>query len=381
MSLRTSRHALPDNRADRDGMDVMRVIPIALLMLALALASCSARPAAAPRAAPALVDATTLGAPEIDRLLEADRNATGEPILWPVAARPLVTAQAVTIRPGQTTGWHRHAVPTFGHILSGTLEVEYAGVTGRRTLAAGDSLMESMRVDHNATNLGTEPVRILVVFMGAQGKPTTVKTDAPPMPAGLGGNRAADLVDLRSVDPDVRIDLRYAGANNFTGAPIYTNARALMQRPAAEALARVDRRARDRGYGLLVLDAYRPWSVTRQFWDRFPMHRAYLADPLEGSRHNRGCAVDLTLVDLASGVEVEMPSAYDDFSERSHPQYTGGTAVERRSRDLLRSLMEAEGFTVYENEWWHFDYRNWREWPVLDVPFETAVSTRHASRR
>lgn len=144
-----------------------------------------------------------------------------------------------------------------------------------------------------------------------------------------------------------------------------------MQRPAAEALRHVNERAQAKGYGLMVLDAYRPWSVTRMFWDSFPMHRAYLADPLEGSRHNRGCAVDVTLVDLATGREVKMPSAYDDFSERAHPQYAGGSAAERNARDQLRQLMEAEGFTVYENEWWHFDYQRWRDWPVLDVPLDS----------
>jgi D-alanyl-D-alanine dipeptidase len=101
------------------------------------------------------------------------------------------------------------------------------------------------------------------------------------------------------------------------------------------------------------------------------MHRAYLADPLEGSRHNRGCAVDLALFDLATGREVPMPSEYDDFSERAHPAWTGGAEDERASRDRLRAIMEAEGFTVYENEWWHFDYKGWREYPVLDLKFES----------
>ena len=124
------------------------------------------------------------------------------------------------------------------------------------------------------------------------------------------------------------------------------------------------------GRGLLVLDAYRPWSVTRMFWDAYPMHRAYLADPQEGSRHNRGCAVDLTVVDLATGKEVRMPSGYDDFSERAHPGWQGGSAAERAERDRLRGWMEAEGFTVHPNEWWHFDHAGWEQYPVMDVPLE-----------
>jgi D-alanyl-D-alanine dipeptidase len=319
-------------------------------------------------------DARTLGGPSVAPLLETGRTIEDEPIRYPASPLPLVTAQTITIAPGQSTGWHRHGVPTFGHILSGTLEVEYA--TGsRRLLRTGDSLMESMHVAHNAVNLGAEPVRILAVFMGAQGTPAAVKAESPSMPAGLGGRRAPDLVELSGIEPaTLRLDLRYAGTENFTGSQIYPVSRALLQRPAAEALARASRRAATRGHGLLVLDAYRPWSVTRLFWDRYPMHRAYLADPLAGSRHNRGCAVDLTLFDLASGAEVPMPSSYDDFSERAHPAYAGGTAKERRARDLLREVMEAEGFTVYENEWWHFDYRGWEEWPVLDVPLDSAIS-------
>ncbi|MFN2376144.1 MAG: M15 family metallopeptidase, partial [Candidatus Binatia bacterium] len=104
-----------------------------------------------------------------------------------------------------------------------------------------------------------------------------------------------------------------------------------------------------------------------------PMHRAYLADPLQGSRHNRGCAVDLTLFDLSTGAEVRMPSGYDDFSERAHPHYTGGEASERAARDLLRSIMEAEGFSVYQNEWWHFDYAGWEDYPVLDLPLDAVA--------
>jgi D-alanyl-D-alanine dipeptidase len=311
-------------------------------------------------------------APSADRLFQTGETTTGEKVAWPGGTAAQITAQIVTIAPGQTTGWHRHGVPTFGYVLSGELEVEYDGI-GRRVLKEGDSLMEAMKTAHNAVNLGTEPVRILAVFMGAQGKPTTMKAEPPSMPAALAAGHASDLVDLATLEPSLRIDLRYATPNNFTGEVIYSKARALMQRPAATALKRAAARARESGFGFVILDAYRPWSVTRMFWDEFPMHRAYLADPAEGSRHNRGCAVDLTLFELATGREVPMPSAYDDFSERAHPAWTGGTEAERASRDKLRAIMEAEGFTVYENEWWHFDYKGWREYPVLDVSFDSVA--------
>ncbi|MBS1186028.1 MAG: peptidase vanX D-ala-D-ala dipeptidase [Burkholderiaceae bacterium] len=178
-----------------------------------------------------------------------------------------------------------------------------------------------------------------------------------------------DLVELIKLDSGFKLDIRYAGSDNFVGQPVYEEARAFLLRPAAELLLRVQKRANQQGYGLLIFDAYRPWSVTREFWQKFPQYREYLADPAKGSRHNRGCAVDLTLYDLRTGSEVPMPSGYDDFSERAHPGYQGGTQEQRAARDLLRKLMEAEGFSVYENEWWHFDYRDWRRCPLMNLQF------------
>jgi len=190
-------------------------------------------------------------------------------------------------------------------------------------------------------------------------------------PRETGPFRQSDLVELVEVDPTIHLDIRYATANNFTGQPVYRQARAFLQRPAAEALARVSANLREQGYGLVVFDGYRPWSVTRHFWDITPPdERDFVADPKKGSRHNRGCAVDLTLYDLATGKEVPMPSGYDDFTERAYPDYAGGTAEERANRETLRRAMETEGFTVYKYEWWHFDYRDWRQYPILDIPFE-----------
>jgi D-alanyl-D-alanine dipeptidase len=189
-------------------------------------------------------------------------------------------------------------------------------------------------------------------------------------PREPGAVRAADLVDLAAAEPTLELDVRYATANNFLGRPVYTEARAFLQREAAGALLRAHRALREKGYGLLVFDAYRPWSVTKLFWDLTPpAKRAFVANPRTGSKHNRGTAVDLTLYELASGREVEMPSPYDEFSERAHPGYTGGSAEARARRDLLRAALEREGFTVEPNEWWHFNWKDWRSYPVLDVPF------------
>ena len=183
--------------------------------------------------------------------------------------------------------------------------------------------------------------------------------------------RAPDLVDLASLDPAIHLDIRYATSNDFLGTPVYTQARAFLQRPAAEALVRALHRLQPYGYALLIHDAYRPWYVTKIFWDATPPEgKIFVADPAQGSRHNRGCAVDLTLYDLKSGEPIEMPGTYDEMSPRSFPDYPGGTSLQRWHRDLLRWAMESEGFTVYDHEWWHFDYKDWHEYPILNVPFE-----------
>jgi D-alanyl-D-alanine dipeptidase len=190
-------------------------------------------------------------------------------------------------------------------------------------------------------------------------------------PKETGPFRDVDLVSLPSLDPTIRLDVRYATTNNFMQAVFYSSARAYLQRPAAEALARAHRALRPLGYGLLVHDAYRPWYVTRMFWDATPQaQRVFVADPSQGSRHNRGAAVDLTLYDLRTGRPVEMPGGYDEFSNRSYPYYPGGTSLQRWHRALLRRVMEAEGFTVYEAEWWHFDFNDWRRYPIGTATFE-----------
>jgi D-alanyl-D-alanine dipeptidase len=195
-------------------------------------------------------------------------------------------------------------------------------------------------------------------------------------PVEPGEFRPADLVDLARLDPTIKLDIRYASTRNFLGTPLYSQARAFMQRPAAEAVVRVQRSLGAEGYGLLVHDAYRPWYVTKVFWDATPPDKhEFVADPAEGSRHNRGCAVDLTLYELKTGRAVEMPSLYDEMSKRAYPTYSGGTAEQRRLRDLLRRHMEAEGFSVYESEWWHFDYRDWKSYAIQNVRFESIHET------
>jgi D-alanyl-D-alanine dipeptidase len=184
------------------------------------------------------------------------------------------------------------------------------------------------------------------------------------------GKRPADLVALKTIDPRIKLDIRYATANNFMGFPLYERAGAYMQRPAAEALGRAQKALAAQGYGLLIHDAYRPWFVTKMFWEATPPDsRVFVADPAEGSKHNRGCAVDLTLYDLKTGKPVEMTGRYDEMSTRSYADFVGGTSRQRALRQILRIAMEAEGFTVYPQEWWHFDYKDWPSYGIGTVTF------------
>jgi len=194
-------------------------------------------------------------------------------------------------------------------------------------------------------------------------------------PKEAGDFRKSDLVELTKLDPTIKIDIRYASTNNFLGSVFYSEARAFMQRPAAEAVARVNQKLKKLGYGLLVHDAYRPWYVTKVFWDATPVDKhIFVADPSQGSRHNRGCAVDLTLYDLKTGKPVAMVSTYDETTDRAYPDYPGGTSLQRWHRKLLRDAMESEGFTVYEAEWWHFDYKDWKHYPIGNATFENLES-------
>ncbi|MGF7147370.1 D-alanyl-D-alanine dipeptidase [Sphingomonas zeicaulis] len=191
------------------------------------------------------------------------------------------------------------------------------------------------------------------------------RAQAATPPVQAGPFSPDDLVDLTGVDPRIRLDIRYAGTNNFMGIPLYERAAAFLQRPAAEALGRAQQALAARGYGLMIHDAYRPWFVTWMFWEATPPEvHAFVADPAKGSRHNRGSAVDLTLYDLGTGKVVEMPSRYDEWSSRSFANFIGNTTKQRALRDLLRETMVAEGFEVYPEEWWHFDHKDWRRYAI-----------------
>jgi D-alanyl-D-alanine dipeptidase len=238
---------------------------------------------------------------------------------------------------------------------------------GRATQAKIESIVFKRRQiepEEGATQLRVQPLRPVPILLK--------EALAAQPPKESGEFREPELVELTKLDRTIKLDIRYATTNNLFGTIFYSEPRAFMQRPAAEALVRVSRNLRPKGYGLLVHDAYRPWYVTKVFWDATPPEKKiFVADPAKGSRHNRGAAVDLTLYDLKTGKPVEMVGTYDETTDRSYPDYPGGTSLQRWHRELLRSSMEAEGFTVYEAEWWHFDYRDWKQYPIMNVRFES----------
>jgi D-alanyl-D-alanine dipeptidase len=240
-------------------------------------------------------------------------------------------------------------------------QVQVSGVVFKRR-AIGDVAGGIFRIPH-VENLEALRIRAL--------------GDHPPLETG--DFRKPDLVELTALDPTIKLDIRYASANNFLSTPVYSQARAFLQRPAAEALLRAHQKLRKMGFGLLIHDAYRPWYVTKLFWDATPEDkRIFVADPSQGSRHNRGCAVDLSLYHLATGKPIEMVGVYDEMSERSYPGYPGGTSLQRWHREVLRHAMEDEGFDVYEVEWWHFDYKDWRAYPILNLAFENLTTNKAA---
>ena len=193
-------------------------------------------------------------------------------------------------------------------------------------------------------------------------------------PEEKGDFRGPDLVDVTTVLDNVKLDVRYATSNNFLNAPTYSEAKSFLHRPAVMALNEANKRFNKMGYGILVHDAYRPWYVTKVFWDATEGdERNFVANPDNGSIHNRGSAIDLTLYELESGKVIKMVGTYDEMSERSYPDYMGGTALERWHRRLLRHVMEDSGFKVIYNEWWHFDHEDWQKYPILNQTFDELV--------
>lgn len=179
------------------------------------------------------------------------------------------------------------------------------------------------------------------------------------------------MIEIIKLDNTIKLDIRYATDNNFLGKQVYPEARAFLQPEAAQAVVKVHKLLNKAGLGIVIYDGYRPWTITKLFWESVKEeHKKFVADPEKGSKHNRGCAVDLGIFELSTGDIVPMPSGFDEFTERASPDYAGGTVEETRNRDLLRSMMESNGFTVNPKEWWHFDLIGWEDHPILDIAFD-----------
>lgn len=178
-----------------------------------------------------------------------------------------------------------------------------------------------------------------------------------------------ELIDLEKFIPDLVLDIRYATTDNFTNEKIYNLAKAYARKPVAEALKKAQAELRTKGLGIKIFDAYRPYKATIKFYEVY-RDTTYVASPYKGSRHNRGCAIDMTLIDLKTGRELKMPTSYDSFQKAAWPSTPVKDPEIKKNRDMIISTMQRQGFKVNGSEWWHFDFIGWKNFEVLDIDFE-----------
>jgi zinc D-Ala-D-Ala dipeptidase len=182
-------------------------------------------------------------------------------------------------------------------------------------------------------------------------------------------NPKKELVDLEQYIPGIVLDIRYATTNNFTGEKIYNLAKAYARKPVADAVKRAQAELQKQGLGIKIFDAYRPYKATVKFYEVYK-DTTYVASPYKGSRHNRGCAIDMTIINLKTGEELKMPTGYDSFQKEAWPSTPIKDPEARKNRALIIQVMEKQGFKVNGSEWWHFDFIGWRNYEVLDIDFE-----------
>ena len=178
-----------------------------------------------------------------------------------------------------------------------------------------------------------------------------------------------ELVEIKKWIPNIKLDIRYATKNNFAKKAVYKQASAFARLPVVEALRNVQNELNKSGIGLKIFDGYRPYSVTVTFYE-IASDKSFVANPKDGSRHNRGCAIDLTLINLKTGKELEMPTPYDSFAPEAAADFNNLSKQVIRNRELLIRTMEKNGFKVLSNEWWHFDFNGWKNFELMDIPFE-----------
>lgn len=219
-------------------------------------------------------------------------------------------------------------------------------------------------------------MRLLILFFFvcpfvaiAQNKYGLVATTFKKYVETVAVNPEKELIDLEKFVPGLLLDIRYATTNNFTKEQIYTLAKAYARRPVAESLKKIQADLKLQGLGIKIFDAYRPYKATVKFYEVY-RDTTYVASPYRGSRHNRGCALDLTLIDLKTGEELKMPTGYDSFSKDAWPSSPVKDPIARKNRTLLINAMQKHGFKVNSSEWWHFDFIGWKRFEVLDIDFE-----------
>ncbi|NEU09025.1 M15 family metallopeptidase [Flavihumibacter sp. R14] len=186
--------------------------------------------------------------------------------------------------------------------------------------------------------------------------------------SGIKADSSTRLVEIIKYIPDIKLDIRYATRNNFTGQAVYTEARAFARLPVVITLAAVQQELKEKGLGLKIYDAYRPYSVTVKFFE-IATDKSFVASPKTGSRHNRGCAIDMTLIKLKTGKELKMPTPYDSFAPEASAKFNDLPKRARVNRNTLIQVMEAHGFKVLNNEWWHFDFNGWKDFDLMNIPF------------
>ncbi len=186
--------------------------------------------------------------------------------------------------------------------------------------------------------------------------------------ASIKTNPQKELIDLEKFVPGLVLDIRYATTNNFTKEKIYNLAKAYARKPVAESLKKIQAELNKQGLGIKIFDGYRPYSATIRFYEVYP-DTNFVASPYRGSRHNRGCALDLTVIDLKTGKELKMPTGYDTFVKEARPTYPITDKEVKKNRTLLITVMEKHGFRVNASEWWHFDFKGWKNFEVMNIDF------------
>ncbi|WP_449435752.1 M15 family metallopeptidase [Pedobacter steynii] len=188
--------------------------------------------------------------------------------------------------------------------------------------------------------------------------------------ASYAKNPQNELIEIKREIPNIKLDIKYATKNNFMNQVMYKEARAFARKPVVAQLKKIQLVLNKKGYGLKIFDAYRPYAITLAFYQK-ALNKNFVANPKKGSKHNRGCAVDLTLIDLKTGKELQMPTPYDSFAEQASPSYSNLPPQVIKNRTLLITTMQAYGFRVIKNEWWHFDFIGWKNYALMDIPFES----------